>query len=118
VVWDSILGVEPTNQYGRPFLFHQQAHRANWEGAWAEVRAPVFVIHGEYDWLMSKAEHERIATIINGARPGNVSLHTQARTDHHFEMYPSQEAAFAGRGGMADDGAVTAILNWISSRRR
>ena len=113
-VWQRIVGTDATSHYGRPFAFHQQAQRRDWAGAWARVRAPVLVLYGEYDWFETSDAAARIASIVNGRRPGAAEFRLLPRTDHHFTRFPSREAAFRDTDGTPDaKPADVLIVAWL-----
>ena len=119
-VWARMLGTDSTrrHQYGRAIRFHHEAERANWEGAWAAVDAPVLVVRGEYDWIMGDDEHRRIADVVNARRAGQARYVVRPGTDHHFLVYPSQQDAFRGRGGVFDASVLGVFIDWLSESRR
>lgn len=114
-VWSSIVGTSATGHYGRPFAFHQQAQRQNWAGAWTRVRAPVLVMHGEYDWFESRTAAELIANIVRRQPQGKASFHELPGLDHHFTRFENARDAFRDEKGKTDAGpAVTTMLSWLS----
>ena len=114
-VWRRIVGTSDTGHYGRPFAFHQQAQRQNWAGAWNRVRAPVLVLHGEYDWFESRDAAQLIANIVNDRQPGSAMFRELPQLDHHFTRYASRRHAFREKDGKENaDPAVRAILEWLS----
>jgi pimeloyl-ACP methyl ester carboxylesterase len=117
--WERMLGTDSTHrrQYGRPIQFHQEAQRANWEGAWAEVDAPVLVVRGEYDWIMAHDEHARIVDIVRARGAGRARFVTRARTDHGFLTFASLRHAFAGSGGTFDAAVIDLFTGWIRDQR-
>jgi dienelactone hydrolase len=116
-VWRRIVGTSDTGHYGRPFAFDQQAQRQNWAGAWQRVRAPVLVLHGEYDWFESSDGARLIATIVNNRQPGSATFKELPQLDHHFTQYPTQRDAFREKNGKENaEPAVRAILDWLSTQ--
>lgn len=114
-VWSRIVGTSAEGHYGRPFAFHQQAQRQNWAGAWARVRAPVLVMHGEYDWFESRSAAELIGNIVRRQPQGKASFHELAKLDHHFTRFENAREAFRDHDGKADASqAVTTMLSWLS----
>jgi dienelactone hydrolase len=115
-VWSRIVGTSEDAHYGRPFAFHQQAQRQNWAGAWARVRAPVLVLHGEYDWFESADSSGLIVDIVNRHQPGSATLQMLPQLDHHFTRFASRRQAFQEKGGTTDAApAVEAILRWLAA---
>lgn len=115
--WRRMIGTEADNHYGRPFAFHQQAHHADWATAWGEVRAPVLIAYGEYDWIMAPEEHLAIRELVNRHNPNAVTMITRPRTDHHFTVFASEADAFADRAGRPDGTVVDALLEWVARLR-
>jgi glyoxylase-like metal-dependent hydrolase (beta-lactamase superfamily II)/dienelactone hydrolase len=114
-VWRRIVGTSDTGHYGRPFAFHQQAQRQNWAGAWNRVRAPVLVLHGEYDWFESRDAAQLIANIVNDRQAGAATFRELPQLDHHFTRYANRRDAFREKEGKENaDPAVRAILDWLS----
>jgi len=102
------------HQYGRPAAFYIQLQQLNLAAAWSQVREPVLVIHGEYDWIMSREDHELIAAIVNRNRPGAARFVEVPQMDHLFGRHGSAEAAFRkmGEGDFAGD-VLELILGWL-----
>ena len=116
-VWSRIVGTTANDQYGRPFAFHQQAHHADWAGAWSRVRAPVLAVYGEYDWFESREAASLIARIVNAKTPGHGAFVEIPRMNHHFDRFPTLVDAFHERKGETDaTPAVTAMLDWLNGR--
>jgi pimeloyl-ACP methyl ester carboxylesterase len=80
--------------YGRPVAFYQQLQQLNLKRAWAQVRVPVLAVHGQYDWIMSRDDHERIVALVNGMLPGAATFVELPATGHTFEHYENWQAAF------------------------
>jgi pimeloyl-ACP methyl ester carboxylesterase len=68
--WKTLWYDEPDGQYGRPAAFYQQRQLLNRGDVWQNVDAPVLVIRGAADDIMSRADSEAIAQIVNQAHPG------------------------------------------------
>ncbi len=92
----------PDGQYGRPAAFYQQLQALNLGEAWANVRAPVLVMRGTSDRIMSDADARAIAENVNRAHPG------MAR----FVEVPGGDHLLSVHGKLADDVAPT-MLKWM-----
>ncbi len=112
-LWDD----EPERQYGRPAAFYHQVQELNVEAAWAQISVPALIIYGEYDWIMSRADHELAAHIVNRRRPGNARLAIAPKTSHSLDVYESMEKAFKEEGGKFDDSVITLIIDWLKDNR-
>jgi len=51
-------GTMTITSIGRPIAFYQQLQRLNLEREWAKVRVPTLVMHGQYDWIMSRSDFD------------------------------------------------------------
>lgn len=97
----------PEHQYGRPAKFYHQLQDLNLAAAWATVDAPVFVMWGEYDWIMSLGDHEMIVDLINSRHPGRARLARLPRTDHTFMTFGNPESAFNDDASSGYNASVT-----------
>ncbi|HSL23161.1 MAG TPA: alpha/beta hydrolase [Vicinamibacterales bacterium] len=113
-VWQTLVGTEGDLHYGRPTSFHQQAHHQDWARAWSQVRSPVLVLLGEYDWYEDPGSAQLIARLVNRNAPGRARFITIPATDHHFTRYATREEAVKGSGGKVnEEPAVREILSWF-----
>ena len=113
-LWDD----EPAHQYGRPAAFYQQLQDANLAAAWQKVSVPVLSIHGEYDWIMSRDDHELIVAWVNRNRPGAARFVSIPKMDHGYRRYASPEAAFRNEGGVYAADVSDTIVDWLRARAR
>lgn len=109
-LWDDA----PDHQYGRPARYFQQLQALDVAGAWDRVRVPVLVVHGEYDWIMSRDDQQLVVDTVNRHRPGSATLVIVPRMDHNLELFDSPEQAFHGRGGIYARTVAPQILRWIA----
>lgn len=107
----------PRHQFGRPVRFFQQLQRVDVAGAWDSLAVPVLVVYGEYDWMMSREDHELVVRIAAANAPGS-ELVVAPGMDHHFMRYPSRAAAFREEGGTVAEDAVERMLVWLESVKR
>jgi len=68
--WKGLWYDSPDGQYGRPAAFYQQLQALNLGEVWQRVNAPVLVIRGASDSIMSRTDGEAIAQIVNQVHPG------------------------------------------------
>jgi len=108
----------PEHQYGRPAKFYHQLQDLNLASAWMEVDAPVLVMHGEYDWIMSLGDHEMIVEIVNSRHPGRATLAKLAKTDHTFMTFDSPEQAFNDESSKGYNTAATELaLKFLAANK-
>ncbi len=99
-VWQSIRGgAEAPPHYGRPYAWHQQAAKRDFLEAWTDVRAPVLVLHGEYDQFEPEHGHRLIVDTLDKLRPGSATFVSIPKADHSIDVYASPEDAYAERNG-------------------
>jgi pimeloyl-ACP methyl ester carboxylesterase len=108
----------PEHQYGRPASFYHQLQDLNLASAWEKVDAPVLALYGEYDWIMSRADHELIAEIVNSKHPGRANFVELPKTDHLFMTYDNIGKAFEGdTPGRYNTSVTDMILKFLQAHR-
>lgn len=114
-VWQSIRGgAEAPPHYGRPYAWHQQAAKRDFLEAWTNIRAPVLVIHGEYDQFEPRHGHQLIADTINKLRPGTATFIEVPKADHEIEFYATAEDAYAYRNPtVRNETFVGHLMAWV-----
>ena len=113
-VW---AGDDDDHLYGRPVAFYQQLQRLNLERAWSQVRVPVLALHGQYDWIMSRDDHERIVALVNDNLPGTATFVELPATGHTFEHYEGWQAAFKFQASAFDPRNAQLVADWFSQHR-
>jgi alpha-beta hydrolase superfamily lysophospholipase len=109
VAWDG----QPAHQYGRSMRYFREVQRTNIAAAWDSLAAPVLVLYGSNDWVMSREDHELIVRWVNDRRPGSARLAVLDGVDHDLLRYPDRVSSFKGeRGGPAPD-ALETMVGWL-----
>jgi pimeloyl-ACP methyl ester carboxylesterase len=104
-------------QYGRPVRYYQQLQQLDLMRAWSQVRAPLLALHGEYDWIMSRADLELMVQLVNQNVPGSARFEELPQTGHTLEHYASQADAFAGKALPFDAALAAQIGAWFTAHR-
>ncbi|HEX4387968.1 MAG TPA: alpha/beta hydrolase [Steroidobacteraceae bacterium] len=104
-------------QYGRPVAYYQQLQDLDLIAAWSAVRVPVLALHGEYDWIMSRADIELVADLVNRNIPGSAEFAELPHTGHTFENYTSLQSAFGGTQLPFDDALASRVTAWLTRHR-
>ncbi len=104
--WKDLWYDAPDGQYGRPAAFYQQIEALNLGEVWQNVSAPVLVIRGSADTIMSRADSETIAQIVNQAHPGHARYLEIDGMAHGFTV-----------NGKFHDPIVPIILNWMREQQ-
>jgi alpha-beta hydrolase superfamily lysophospholipase len=69
---------------------------------WQDVNAPVLVIHGSADTIMSQADSRAIADIVNRARPERASYVEIGNANHLLEVQKK-----------LDETVVPTMIQWM-----
>jgi pimeloyl-ACP methyl ester carboxylesterase len=69
-----------------PAAFYQQLQSLNLGRVWQSVNAPVLVVYGTGDTVMSRADSDAIAETVNGVHPGAARNYVVERMNHLFEI--------------------------------
>jgi pimeloyl-ACP methyl ester carboxylesterase len=100
-------------QYGRPAAFYQQLQDLNLAQAWSRVNAPVLVIHGAQDWVMSHADAEGISESVNRVHPGAAQFIELPQANHGLMDHAAIEDQFQHRPGKFHDQTVDVVIQWL-----
>lgn len=100
--WKSLWYDAPDGQYRRPAAFYQQLQALNLGDAWQRVTAPVLVMRGTSDTIMSDADARAIAENVNRAHAGMAEYVEVPGGDHLLSV----------KGKLADDAAPT-MMKWM-----
>jgi pimeloyl-ACP methyl ester carboxylesterase len=103
--WKNLWYDAPDGQYGRPAAFYQQLQSLNLGEAWQHVNAPVLVVYGTGDTIMSRADSDAISEIVNRVHPGAAQNYVVEHMDHLFTV----DKKFY-------DPLIPETLNWIKAR--
>jgi len=99
---------DDTHYSGRSVEFFEQLASVDPVRTWRRVWQPVLALHGEFDWVSARQDHERIARLSSG------KFLSLAGMDHGFLHYDDLEQSFVARGaGTFDPAIVQATVTWI-----
>ena len=110
-------GADHNHLYGRPLAFYQQLQNLNLAGAWSRVKVPTLVLHGQYDWIMSREDHELIAQYVNQNRPGVARFIEVPDMGHTFQHYLSFPDAFKGKSAPFDPNVLRLLTDWFKQQQ-
>jgi pimeloyl-ACP methyl ester carboxylesterase len=105
-----------THLYGRPLAFYQQLQNLNLAAAWSHVKVPALVLHGQFDWIMSRDESELIAQYVNANRPGAARFVEVPEMGHTFQHYMSMADAFRGKEAPFDPKVAQIVADWFKAQ--
>jgi pimeloyl-ACP methyl ester carboxylesterase len=105
-------GKDHAHLYGRPLAFYQQLQHLNLPAAWSHVKVPTYVLHGAFDWIMSREDSELIAAYMN--KNGDLaSFYEIPETGHTFQHYLSLADAFNGKRAPFDPKVIGLLADWL-----
>ena len=105
-------GKDHTHLYGRPLAFYQQLQKLNLAAAWSRVTAPTYALRGEFDWIMSREDHQLIAAYVS-ANGGDAYAYEVPKTGHTFQHYLSLADAFKGKEAPFDPKVIGLLTDWL-----
>src|SRR6266699_1529299 len=111
-------GKDATHLYGRPLKFYEQLHKLNLAAAWARVKVPSIILHGQYDWIMSREDPELMAQYVDANRPGAARFMEVPEMGHTFQHYLSLADAFAGKSAPFDPKMLRIVTDWLEEQQR
>jgi pimeloyl-ACP methyl ester carboxylesterase len=100
--WKSLWYDSTEGQYGRPASFYQQLQALNLGETWQRVNEPVLVIRGTADSIMSQADSQAVAQIVNQIYPGSARYLEIDGMSHGFTV-----------NDKFCEELVPTILNWM-----
>jgi len=103
--------------YGRPLTFYQQLQNLNLAAAWSRVKVPTLALHGQYDWIMSREDHELIAQYVNANRPGAARFIEVSEMGHTFQHYLSFADAFHGKSAQFNPKVLRLLTDWFKEQQ-
>ena len=109
-------GKDHDHLYGRPLAFYEQLQDLNLAAAWSHVKVPTLILHGQFDWIMSRQDHELIAEYVNANRPGAARFLEVPEMGHTFQHYLSLTDAFQNKAAEFDQKFVRLLTDWLKER--
>ncbi len=111
-------GKDQTHLYGRPLKFYQDLQKLNLAAAWSRVKVPALILHGQYDWIMSREDSELIAQYVNANVPGAARFIEVPEMGHGGQHYLSMADAFAGKQAAFDPKIIRTMTDWLEQQQR
>lgn len=104
--------------YGRPLAFYEQLQELNLGAAWSQVSVPTLIVHGQFDWIMSREDPELIAKYINAKKSGAARFIEVPEMGHTFQHYLSMPDAFAGKSQPFNSKVVLLLADWLKQQEQ
>lgn len=103
--WKTLWYDAPDGQYGRPAAFYQQLQALNLGEIWQKVSAPVLVVYGTGDAVMSRTDSDAISEAVNRAHAGAAENYVVPNMSHGYEI-----------NNKFYEPLIPKILNWMKER--
>ena len=110
-------GNDHNHLYGRPLAFYQQLQKLNLAAAWSRVKVPSLILHGQYDWIMSREDPELMAQYVNANRPDAARFMEVPNMGHTFQHYLSFADAFKGKSAPFDSKVLRLLTDWFEQQQ-
>jgi len=111
------VGFTPTDQVsaGRSVRFFTEMHDSNWSASWSLVDTNVLAMHGTFDFVCARQDHEWIVEVVNTLSPGAAEFVALDRMCHGMTVWESEQQALrTGLGaGEPSDAATAALLRFF-----
>jgi pimeloyl-ACP methyl ester carboxylesterase len=109
-------GSDRTHLYGRPLALYQQLQKLNLAAAWSTIKVPTLLMHGQFDWIMSRDDPQMIASLINANKPNAARFLEQPATGHTFQHFKTMAEAFEGREATFDPAVARVLVDWFQQQ--
>lgn len=103
----------PNHMYGRPLRYYQQVQAYDFERQWASLKAPLRILRGEHDWIMSYADNEMIMDLLDAVGHEDHQLHVYPGLDHWNTIHASPDDSYHGKPGKWDPALPELVIEWI-----
>jgi photosystem II stability/assembly factor-like uncharacterized protein len=105
-----------THMSTRHMRFFHELQDIDIAGAWAESKGAALALWGEYDWVASLEDHERIAALVNARENGAGTVLTMPKADHAFTTHATLLASRVLMGeGTWDEDLPKRVLEWVAA---
>jgi hypothetical protein len=74
-------------------------------------------MHGEFDWIMSEADHRMIAELVNTNRAGAATFVSVPHADHSLANTTSYRDSFSDHVGPFDVSIADRITDWLAAHK-
>jgi uncharacterized protein len=99
---------------GRAWAFHREIDKAPIVQAWNKHKGKVLNLHGEFDWVSDKHDHELAAIIVNRNNPGAATFEIVPGNDHGATKHKTIGESFAKPfQGEPDDAYFNRAVAWV-----
>ncbi|MEQ8928003.1 MAG: PDZ domain-containing protein [Fulvivirga sp.] len=102
----------PNHMYGRPMEYYHQLQDYDLAGEWERLKAPVRILRGTNDWIMSDFDNDMIIEVLEKAGHKDHELVRYKDLDHWNTIHESPDNSFLGKPGKWDPKMAELVVNW------
>jgi hypothetical protein len=100
------------HMYGRPVEYYQQLQDLNLASEWGKIKAPVRIMRGTNDWIMSSFDNKMIIDVLKKNDHKDYVLYEYQGLDHWNTIHKTAKDSFEGKPGKGEDNISMQIVNW------
>lgn len=102
----------PRHMYGRPVSYYHQLQDFDLAGAWENLKAPVRILRGTNDWIMSASDNAMIIEILERRGHQDHLLVTYPGLDHWNTIHETAAQSYSGQTGTWDPETLSLVVGW------
>ncbi len=103
---------DAAHMYGRPVSYYHQVQDFNFAEAWQTLKAPVRIIRGTNDWIMSDEDNDMIIDILKAQGHQDHELYRYPGLDHWNMIHEQAKDSFDGKPGKWEDKISQIIIDY------
>jgi len=102
--------------FGRHVSFFQELQGLELRWLWRTAKAPLLVLHGEYDWVCEPEEGRMIAEEVESVSPGQARFVELPGVGHEMRRHESLEMSFQDpKRGLWEGSVLRALEEWLET---
>jgi pimeloyl-ACP methyl ester carboxylesterase len=105
-------GKDVDHLYGRPVAYYQQLQKLNLADTWSHVSVPLLVMHGQYDWIMTREDSEIIVALVNKNAARAARFIDVPNAGHSLDHHDSLQSAFGSKALPFEPKVADQIADW------
>ncbi len=102
----------PEHMYGRPVRYYHQLQDFDLAGEWEKIKAPVRIMRGTNDWIMSSFDNFMILEVLKRNGHQDHLLLEYPGLDHWNTIHKTAKDSFDGKEGLWDEKTILQIIEW------
>ena len=96
----------------RPQAYYQQLEDFDISGNWERLKAPVRILYGTNDWIISEFDNHIIINMLDQQGHKDHELELYPGLDHWNTIHETPDDSFNGKEGKWDEKVPEMIIRW------